>query len=141
MNEFDASIMIDGQVVASKLKEFEGDLKEMVTEAWRLAFRSATFAHTEVLKQKAGLAGVLIVLKDSERHEDYERITQELNFWKAMGAAESGVPVDFEQLLTGFNKDEAVGLSKLWLDFMKEREKATSRKENDEGREDAIPAI
>ena len=125
MNEFEASVMIDGQVVASKLREFEGDLGEMVTEAWRLAFRSATFAHSEVLKQKAGLAGVLIVLKDSERHEDYGRITQELQFWKGMSAAESGVPVDIGQLIAGIDTKQVIGLAGLWTEFIKEREEAT----------------
>jgi len=122
MNEFEASIMIDGQVVANKLVDFEGDLQEMITEAWRLVFQSATFAHSEVLKQKAGLAGVLLALRESNRHEDYERVNKELAFWKAMSAAESGVPVDFGQLLGQIDPEEAVGLSKLWTDFMKERE-------------------
>lgn len=126
MNEYEASITIDGGQVASRLKDFEGDLKEMIIEAWRLVYRSAIFAHTDELKQRAGLAGVLIALKESERHEDYERIDRELQFWKSMSAATSGVPVDFGQLLGQWEEDgvEAVGLSNLWLEFQKEREAA-----------------
>lgn len=122
MNEFEASIMIDGGQVASRLKEFEGDLKAMIKEAWRLVFRHAIFAHDENLKQRAGLAGVLLALKERGDDEDYARVTKELDFWKAMSAAESGVPVDFGQLLGGFDSHEAIGISGLWDEFKKERD-------------------
>ena len=122
MNEFEASIMIDGGVVAGELSEFDGDLKAMIKEAWRLVFRHAIFAHDENLKQRAGLAGVLIALKERGDDEDYARITKELDFWKAMNAAQGGVPVDFGQLLGGFDSHEAVGIAGLWDEFKKERE-------------------
>ena len=120
MREDEAAIMIDGQMIASDLKDFDGTLEEMISEGWRLAKRNATFAYDENLQQRAGLAGVMIMLKESERHEEYARISKELEFWKAMGAAQSGVPVDFGRLLEEFDTDEAIGISKLWNDFKRE---------------------
>lgn len=120
MEELQATIMIDGQMVASQLAEFEGSLEDLILEAFRLAKKSPTFATTEELQQRAGLAGVLIMLKESERHEEYARVEKELAFWKAMSAAQGGVPVDFGRLLSDFDEKDAVGLAKIWDEFRKE---------------------
>lgn len=121
-SELEASIMIDGGMVAKDLLEFEGTLEETILEGWRLVKRNAIFAHDENLQQRAGLAGVMIFLKDAERHEEYRRIEKELEFWKAMTAATSGVPVDFGQLLQKHKPEDVIGLSKLWGEFQKEQE-------------------
>ncbi len=121
-SELEASIMIDGGMVAKDLLEFEGTLEEMILEGWRLVKRNAIFAHDENLQQRAGLAGVMIFLKEADRHEEYRRIEKELEFWKAMSAAISGVPVDFGRLLAEHDEDEVIGISKLWNEFKEESE-------------------
>ena len=119
-SELEASIIIDGGIVAGDLKDFEGTLEEMILEGWRIVGRNAVFAHDENLKQRAGLAGVMMALKTADRHDEYRRIEKELEFWKAMSAATSGVPVDFGRLLDEHDPDEAIGIAKLWAEFQEE---------------------
>jgi DNA-binding sugar fermentation-stimulating protein len=122
MERFEAAITIDGQQVAGHLDDFEGTLEEMILEGWRYVSKVAIFAHSDELKQRAGLAGVMLVLLKQERHDEFKRIRQELDFWKALSAATSGVPVDFEAVFASVDPDDAVGLSKLWNQFQKEGE-------------------
>lgn len=120
MEELEATLMIDGQLVASALSEFDGTLEEMILESWRLAEKHATFATTEELRQRSGLAGVMIALKKTGDDESYYRVEKELEFWRAMTAATSGVPVDFDRLLADHDESDVVGLAKLWREFKAE---------------------
>lgn len=123
MEEIEAVITIDGSQIRAALEKTPSEpLDELVKEAFRLAFKHSIFAHNDELKQRTGLAGVMMVLKDREEHELYGRVEKELRFWKAMSAAASGVPVDFGRLLDEFGDGEdTIGISDCWNQVMEER--------------------
>ncbi|MBA7542921.1 hypothetical protein ES705_35246 [subsurface metagenome] len=74
------------------------------------------------MKQRAGLAGVLMILKDREEHELYAKVERELTFWKAMNAATTGVPVDFARVAEEFgDPEDTIGISDCWNQVMEER--------------------
>ena len=122
-SELQAAIIVDGGSIRNALEEIPSEpIKELIKEAFRQAYKRAVFAHSDELKQRAGLAGVMMVLKDRGEHDLYGRVEKELRFWKAMGAAASGVPVDFGQVMAEFgDSEDAIGLSDCWNQVMKER--------------------
>lgn len=123
MEEAEAVVVIDGAQVRNGLKEMPSEpLDELVKEAFRQACDHAIFAYSEGMKQRAGLAGVLMILKDREEHELYAKVERELTFWKAMNAATTGVPVDFARVAEEFgDPEDTIGISDCWNQVMEER--------------------
>lgn len=54
------------------------------------------------------------VLLTGATPEERELIEAELNVFKAIAAASSGIPVDFERLFRGLDEKEFVGFMKIW---------------------------
>lgn len=48
------------------------------------------------------------------KEEDKKRLKKELDFFKSLGAASDGVPVDFASLMEQMGEFEPIGIRKIW---------------------------
>jgi hypothetical protein len=100
-------------VIASQETRRAADQVEGVENQLRAAMRAALdhwLLTNEDIQIKAAIAGVLMICNE----EDKARITRELDFWTALSAAISGIPVDMAQVLAGQEGYEPIGLRRLW---------------------------
>ena len=108
------AIILSASIIKKELERSKPkDLDEMIKAAMSLAKKDSCtwMLASDDHKFKAGIGAVLLLADD----EDKERIEKELNFFKALGAASSGVPVNFSALINQFGDDfEPIGLRKYW---------------------------
>ena len=108
------AIVISASFIRKRLEEGSFETAEETVKAAMVAARNSS--NTWMLgsdddKFKAAVVAAHPFLKE----EDQTRLKQELDFFKVLGAATSGVPVDFSAVLAGVDEDiKPLGLMKLW---------------------------
>lgn len=108
------AIVISASFIKRRLEEGSFETAEEIIKAAMVAARDG--GNTWLLgsdddKIKAAVVAAHPFLKE----EDQIRLKQELDFFMALGAATSGVPVDFGAVLDGVAEDiKPIGLRKIW---------------------------
>ncbi len=90
-----------------------GTVEEKLTAAFNVARNHWMFLDKNI-QQKAGIGAVMMSIEKGG--EDFRRIEKELHLHNALGAASSGIPVDFGAMLENTDEDlKPVGIAKLWF--------------------------
>lgn len=110
----DAMLMIAATEAKARIdgKEF-ATVEEKLKEAMR-----ATKDHWGVTDEQTQFkAAIAAVLMSKPSAEDEQRIKEELEVLKLLGAATQGIPVDFSAMVP---PEKPLGLNKLWNDVKSE---------------------
>ncbi len=111
MDDLPVEIQIGVQFILPRITEVEGT-EAKLREAMKCADESCWMSVNEEYNFKAAVGAVLVDIGID--HEDYPRITRELEILRGLGAASSGVPVDFGALLEGAVGHKPFGLTRMW---------------------------
>jgi hypothetical protein len=85
----------------------------------RSAFKAAQ-NHWTVMDEDTQMMGAVLAVHQASSPEDQKRLKAEIDFFKALNAATSGIPVDMPSVLDRTKDVEPVGINKIWREVKKD---------------------